>query len=184
MGDVNGMLDGYWSAALPAEFGVAWQPLAAMRPYDPNLPETVPTCGGEPLEAQNAFYCSEDDALSYDHDFLEDFYEEVGDAAPALIVAHEYGHAVGARLGTDGENSWVVEELADCRAGAFMGEMARQDALETGDAEEIEYVLVELGDDSPDRHEADGGHGSADERVAAYQIGFDGGPGACTAGAS
>ena len=54
--------------------------------------------------ASNAFYCQDarspnSDAITYDRAFLAELAADYGRFLPALVMAHEFGHAVQARVG-------------------------------------------------------------------------------------
>jgi hypothetical protein len=69
-------------------------------------------------------------------------YEQFGDFTVALVLAHEWGHAIQERFGfDDSANPTIVSELqADCLAGAWTGYVASGESdilvLEPGDLEE------------------------------------------------
>lgn len=137
-----------------------------------------PSCGGAPSVAFNAFYCPVDDFLAWDENLMAAGYQQIGDAWVYLIIAHEWAHAIQARL--DRSLVSVAAELqADCLAGASL-QGAAQDGLiqiEPGDAEEIGQTLVAVADDFPWTSERD--HGNAQERIDAFNRGASGGVTAC-----
>ena len=50
--------------------------------------------------AGNAFYCEQGDFVAWDEQGLfPKLRQQYGDFAPALVLAHEWGHAVQARVG-------------------------------------------------------------------------------------
>ena len=117
-------LEEWWGSELPAVFGVAYDPVSEFGPYFISQGD-IPFCGGplkrEEFEA-NAFYCSIDDTVQWDAETLmAPLFQEFGDFTVALVLAHEWGHAVQARFGFDHVNqSTIVSELqADCLAGAW-----------------------------------------------------------------
>jgi len=62
---------------------------------------TGPRCAGEPSVPLNAFYCRPGDFLAWDEDLMAAGYSQIGDAWVYLIIAHEWGHAIQARLNRD-----------------------------------------------------------------------------------
>jgi predicted metalloprotease len=108
-------------------------------------------------------------------------YEKIGDAWVYLIIAHEWGHAIQARL-DQSLVSPAAELQADCLAGASL-KGAAQDGLiqfEPGDDEEIGKTLSEVADDFPWTSESD--HGNAQQRTSAFSQGANGGVAACISG--
>lgn len=85
------------------------------------------------------------------------------------------------------------EAAADCLAGAFTQQTARDGSLEDGDLEEAFFGLAAAGDPTPDftghretdvripRRAALMGHGTRDQRMANFKSGYDGGAKACLA---
>ena len=70
----------------------------------------------------NAFYCGGqgDDYIAYDAAFLlPKLNKTFGALAPAVVLAHEMGHAIQARVGIKAP-SVVIELQADCFAGAWV----------------------------------------------------------------
>ena len=87
--------------------------------YDGTDEENTPTCDGEPLESYNAFYCASEDYVAWDASLLVNGADQIGDSWVYLVVAHEWGHAIQARLEDD--LVATAEELqADCLGAAAM----------------------------------------------------------------
>lgn len=93
-----------------------------------------------------------------------------GDFALATIVAHEFGHHVQDELAL--QMGWKQiptpknkELIADCFSGVWAANAYQEGRLEQGDVEEALYALNAIGHPS---------HGSGEERVQAWQIGFYG----------
>lgn len=114
-----------------------------------------------------------------------------GDMGAVVVLAHEYGHAIQhmAELVEvkNAASATVAEQQADCFAGAYMrwvadGKSARF-SLSTGDGL-AKLLLVMIGIRDPlltagNPAERRLVHGSAFERVTAFQFGFDGGVSTC-----
>jgi predicted metalloprotease len=143
--------------------------------------EGSPACGGEVEDMSgNAFYCNPDDYVAWDWELLASQFldESIGDAFVYMVIAHEWGHAIQADL--DSSLWWASRELqADCFAGAELaGAIADGDLLfESGDRGEIFESLVSVADEFEWGDSSD--HGTADERIEAYQRGEAGGVAAC-----
>ncbi|MEU0176409.1 hypothetical protein ABZ178_24115 [Streptomyces massasporeus] len=170
-------VDAYWDAHWSEFFTETYVPPTVLGEYD-GASADVPTCDGEPLEDDNAFYCSTvEDYVAWDTDLME-FGYRYGDAFVYLVVAHEWGHAIQNRL--DAELQTVDGELqADCLAGAEL-EGAAQDGtvvFDSGDVDELHTALVRDADQTPWTKEGD--HGSASERVDAFAMGQEAGVDGC-----
>lgn len=114
-----------------------------------------------------------------------------GDMGPVVVLAHEYGHAIQHMAGLVKAQSvasaTVAEQQADCFAGVYMRWVADGKSprftLSTGDGL-AKLLTVMIGIRDPlltvgNPHERNLVHGSAFERVTAFQFGFDGGVSTC-----
>jgi predicted metalloprotease len=96
----------YWSTGLPEVYGKPFHDLAGG--FQPKSPSSRPwKCHGQNLTYDNikgnAFYCGGqgDDYIAYDAAFLlPRLNKTFGALAPAVVLAHEMGHAIQARAGT------------------------------------------------------------------------------------
>jgi uncharacterized protein len=127
-------------------------------------------CGSVVLGDRNAAYCGAGDFLAFDVDLLDQAWG-MGDAVVWFAVAHEWGHAVQARIAAPYRAA--QEELqADCFAGATLQGIVDDgvQALEPGDTDELRAGLTAFADQSP--WGAPGDHGSADQRWTALSTGM------------
>lgn len=180
-------LEEFWSAEMPAVWGIDYQPVAAFGPYYVSRGD-VPECGG-PLGpesySQNAFYCSVDDTVQWDiEDLILPLYEEYGDFTVALVMAHEWGHAIQARFGFSDEHPTIVQELqADCLAGAWTyyvdSGQSQNLILEPGDLEEAMAGFLLIGDGLGTAPDGPNAHGGSFDRLTAFFDGFNNGVAAC-----
>lgn len=170
-----GVTDAFWRQAFPDTFRRSYRSPTVKGGY---RGENGPSCGGEPPVPFNAFYCPSQDFLAWDENLMAAGYRQIGDAWVYLIIAHEWGHAIQARLQRD-QVSVQAELQADCLAGATLFGAADRGLvqLEPGDTEELSQTLTAVADDFPWTQESD--HGDARERTAAFSRGSDGGVGAC-----
>ncbi len=135
--------------------------------------------------ARNAFgpfYCSFDRTMYLPVRFFERQSERFGDAAVAVIVAHENGHHVQEQLGLfDAGLLTIQTELqADCLAGVWARTVYRRDLFEPGDIGEILGLVEASGDPDATPVSAPGAHGSSGLRQAFFDQGYDSGrPGDC-----
>ncbi len=175
--------DEYWARHLPSDLG---RPYASPRLasgidgvpglYDGTVDALA--CHGQQLPVGNAVYCGgpDDDWIAADFTLLR-AAQDLGDAFVYVVLAHEWGHAVQARLPQ--EAHWAAYELqADCLAGAALQGAVDEGALviDATDPQEVLDSYAAL-DDTP---WGDGGtHGSAEERYGAFERGVLGGPVSC-----
>jgi predicted metalloprotease len=179
-------LEEYWGRALPAAFGVRYHPVGggffAHSPGDP-----LPPCAlDESWLVDNAYYCEAQDALAWDDTvLLPRFHRLSGALGVALVLAHEWGHAVQARVGVRATLPVVRELQADCFAGAWFGHVRDGGSTRfTAGPAEIDRALANLLElaDRPGTPAADPtAHGSASARSDAFRAGLDGGPARCAA---
>ena len=196
-------LNTYWTEEFEQTFGQSFAPLTGgYYSVDPTNvdPAQYPNgqigCG-EPPESveQNAFYCSDSgdypngDAIQYDRAFLGELAfgsggsEGYGRFIPALVMAHEFGHAVQGRVGYPFEASIAIETQADCFAGAWTNWVADGNAphntIRPGELDDVLRGYLLLRDPVGTGLNEDQAHGSYFDRVSAFQEGFDDGPTAC-----
>jgi putative neutral zinc metallopeptidase len=136
-----------------------------------------------------AFYCPGDATLYLDDAFLT----QLGQQAPfaeSFVIAHEWAHHVQTTVGLvrvqDPPTEWnevfsiELELMADCMSGAWAQDVAARGMLQEGDIDQtIQFTLEYLGDPpgvDPYNPQA---HGTADQRAAAIEGGFNDGFLAC-----
>ncbi len=184
----------FWAQQFPDVFGEAFEPLRggffSVDPDDVD-PAVYPDgvgCGTDPRDLEdNAFYCESPDApnadsISWDRTFLAQLADGSGRFLPALVMAHEYGHAIQARVGYP-RTSILTETQADCLAGAWTAWVAAGEAEHTSiRRSELDQVLggyLQLRDPIGTGPREEQAHGSFFDRVSAFQEGFDAGAEAC-----
>jgi predicted metalloprotease len=169
--------DRYWTDHWNDFFTGSYTPPTVVGLYDGYDEANAPTCFGEPLPPGNAFYCPDGDFVAWDQTLIELGYE-VGDAWPYLIVAHEWGHAVQARLSMNLQSE-QYELQADCLAGATLYGSAADGNLEfeSGDEKEIVDGLNLIADEVP--WGMTGDHGDSFQRIDAFNAGRTGGVPEC-----
>ncbi len=172
-------LEEYWAQALPETFGVEFTPPTRYVYYRPDE-EPGPRCGGEQAPAKNAFYCPAGDFIAWDESGLViPYYVQAGDFAAAFVLAHEFGHAMQARL-PQKERLTVLSELqADCFAGAWARYVQGQGRLEAGDLDEATLAVFSARDVPGTEFTDPRAHGTGFERTRAFTDGYAEGPGAC-----
>ena len=182
-------LDAYWERALPRLGGGPYEPLqGGTRPY--TFPDDSASCGEYQAGANNAFYCPRDDFVAWDDPYVRrEFYDAHGDAAVAVVLAHEWGHAIQRRLGfmslelDEHERAHLrlaLEQSADCFAGAWFGAAFAGEfpdlQLSGTDRNEAVQAIVKVADPSFDHARVLQGdpHGDALERTGQFEHGYYG----------
>jgi predicted metalloprotease len=146
--------------------------------YDGSDPASTPLCGGEPLDAYNAQYCSDGDFVAWDASLLVDGADQIGDSWVYLVVAHEWGHAVQARLDPSLVAS-AYELQADCLGAAALYGAVADGTLQfdMGDDTELITSLTALADQMPWTMSSD--HGDPFQRVQWFTLGRNNGVNGC-----
>lgn len=95
-----------------------------------------------------------------------------GDFAVAFTVAHEFGHhivsEIGNQVSTEPPQGKSSELIADCMAGIWAFAAHYENYLQPGDVDEAIATLELIGDPGP----LDNSHGTAAERIAAFEMGY------------
>lgn len=189
-------IERWWAEVYPEVYGGTYRPLdGGVYAGYPDRVTPVPGCG-EPatnyadLQLYVAFYCEFGDFMAYDDgdgpdSLLTPLADAYGAAVMGIVLAHEYGHAIQARTGALDKllATIVTEQQADCFAGAWTGQAFRGESplLQLGDADVRAGLLamLEVRDPVGTDQFVPGGHGSAFDRVGAFQEGFVDGPARC-----
>ena len=167
--------------------------------------DSIQSACGLSSSATGPFYCPGDRKVYLDLSFFNDLHQKLGapgDFAQAYVLAHEVGHHVQNITGVlerepfqgnANERSVRVELQADCYAGVWGHEAARQGRaaegrveLDPGDVEEGLNAAAAIGDDrlqqksrghvSPESFT----HGTSAQRVSWFRRGMEtGDPRAC-----
>jgi predicted metalloprotease len=185
----------WWSERFPALYGSPFEALAGgVYAAYPERTTPIPGCETdeptpyEDIAEYSAFYCKDGDFMVYDdgeQGVLFQLAAEFGPSILGVVFAHEYGHAIQARSGVLDQDlpTITTEQQADCFAGAWVARVRRGESpLITFDDADVRNGLVAmitvrdpLGVDQFDP----GGHGSAFDRVGAFQTGFTAGVERC-----
>jgi len=139
-------------------------------------------CGNIFLYDNNAFYCgppftNDADYVAFDHSFMAHNYA-LADSFVYFVVAHEWAHSIQARVAAPAR-AVEAELQADCIAGGTLQGMSNDGTLiiEPGDNEELATVLTNQADAY--QWTKTGDHGSAAQRIAAYNKGVTSGVNSC-----
>ncbi|WP_425358894.1 neutral zinc metallopeptidase [Actinosynnema mirum] len=181
----------YWAEQLPKNFGGReFESVKRLVSYD-STGRGVEICRINTAGVPNAFYCSLDDSIAWDRgDLLPMLHEAFGPMAVVTVLAHEMGHAIQYKLGPDGgvtqaTSSIVKEQQADCYAGNFFRWVAEGKSehfrISTGPGlNQVLQTMFFIKDAAGTSAEKRGAHGSAFDRVTAFQFGFAGDPKRCS----
>lgn len=159
----------------------------------PGRIDPLPGCGTTETEYRDlvdyvALYCPGDEFIVYDDGpggLLESLVNESGGISIGVVLAHEFGHFIQDRAGVlDLDLATVTtEQHADCLAGAWMGRAARgESSVLTVGVDGIRaglIALVQVRDPAGIDTMSPGGHGTAFDRIGAFQTGVEEGAGAC-----
>jgi predicted metalloprotease len=189
-----GDIQSFWNDAFPEAYAAPFDPLSGgIYAAYPTRTEEIPGCGSpvgstyEDVANLGAFYCIEGDFMAYDDDsLLPSLVNDLGKEAVAVVLAHEFGHAVQARAGEWEQPGVLKEQQADCFAGAWSAHVASgaSDLIRFDDSD-IRSGLVAM-INVRDPVEGSGlndpeAHGTGFDRVGAFQDGFEGGVVRCSA---
>ena len=184
----------FWADSYPVAYGGTYPDLVGgVHPDYPGNTNQLPSgCeynGDYEFVEDNAFYCDEGDFIIYDDAKLfPEFAEQFGEAVVGVILAHEWAHAIQGPYRHDILNDYLsttIELQADCFAGAWAGHVKSDGldsfALSDSDITGALLGLVQIGDAPGDSAYDPAAHGSAFDRVSAFQDGFTGGVEPCVA---
>lgn len=183
----------FWAEAYgPAFPDTTFSPVADLVSWDAIDYDGV-FCGFDTFGLVNAAYCFGDRTIGWDRGvLLPSLRDDHGDIAVTMVLAHEYGHAIQrmAKLNKRGTPTLVVEQQADCLSGVYMRWVAEGNStrftLNTGDGlNNLLAAMLSFRDPvmSEDMYDivGDDEHGSAFERISAFQFGFTDGATSCAA---
>jgi predicted metalloprotease len=185
-------IEEYWEDAYGATFDGQFTPVEALISWDANGFDGTPFCGEDTYGLVNAAFCYDDETIGWDRgELMPALRKSYGDMGMTLVLAHEYGHAVQHQAGLKSKNTptLVAEQQADCFAGAYMRWVAEGKSprftLSTGEGlNNVLAAVVAFRDPLLAEGDPEVGvdeHGSAFERLSAFQFGFTDGPSACAA---
>jgi predicted metalloprotease len=173
-------IQAYWRTTFPAVYGSPYREVGGGIWPVYRGRQNVPGCG-QPTTRYvdirgNAFYCPDGDFLAFDDtELFPSIYGQYGPVVLAMIVAHEWGHAIQTRAGTLRLPTIVLEQQADCFAGAWMGHLAAQGGPITVNDQTLEVAfagMLSFRDALGTSSQSENAHGSGFDRVGAFQDGF------------
>jgi predicted metalloprotease len=186
-------IEEFWNGAFSETFPGEFRPVSALISWDADEYDGE-FCGMDTYGFVNAGFCSVDRTIGWDRGMLMPSLRRAnGDMGITMVLAHEYGHSIQrqAKLNKRGTAVLVGEQQADCFAGSYIRWVAEGNSprftLSTADGLNNLLAGMILFRDpllsADDTYSGDGGdeHGSAFERISAFQFGFTDGPSACAA---
>ncbi len=141
--------------------------------FIPEGPPIQSYCGE--LNKDAYAYCPRDSSVYLGQAFMWRLYSEVGDIAPAIALAHEWGHHIQSLKGVPSDESVKYETQADCVAGSWLQYADQQKRLEQEDFRSIK----KLGEFLRKLEGANSDHGTPEQRSEALSLGRKGGLEAC-----
>ncbi len=185
-------IEDFWKTAYGEIFDEDFTPVKALISWDAGGFESQEFCREDTYGLVNAGFCFLDNTIGWDRgELLPALRDSFGDIAVTNVLAHEYGHAIQhqAKLNKKDTPTLVAEQQADCFAGAFMRWVAEDNSprftLSTADGlNSLLASVVSFRDPLLSEQEHDPGedeHGSAFERITAFQFGFTDGAASCAA---
>jgi predicted metalloprotease len=187
IGNAISDLEAFWTDAYPEAYGTEYEPLSGgLFAIDSSTdPAGVPCASSPDINEllDNAFYCPPADAVVWDQErFLPSLADRYGTFTAAVVIAHEWGHAIQERAQFSGA-SVTTELQADCFAGAWVahvedGGSPRFDVT-TDDLDQALAGVLSLRDAPGGFADDPSAHGSGFDRVGAFQDGFESGVTRC-----
>lgn len=140
---------------------------------------------------QDYYYCPTDQSIYTGQEQLWDYYYDIGDAAPAIAYAHEWGHHIQEIMGVDNnlpqnatdehlrQHTIRSENQADCIAGVWLYYADTQGWLEyPDDIGDLEATLQEIASSEANPKRT---HGTLKERTESLLHGYNQGLLGCNA---
>ena len=182
-------LEEFWKFAYPDTFDGELTPVSDLISWDSD--DYDGTFCDETTEGLiNAGFCERDNTIGWDRTVLmPSLRNAYGDMAITMVLAHEYGHAIQKAAGINprGVPTLVSEQQADCFSGVYLrwvveGKSPRF-TLNTGEGlNNLLAAMISFRDpllSANEGYSVGDEHGSAFERISAFQFGFTDGAAAC-----
>ncbi|MFD6196810.1 peptidase [Mycobacteriaceae bacterium NPDC060252] len=181
-------IEDFWQEAYPKTFWATFHPVESLMSWNSESPGVTDFCNNPTNGFDNAGYCIRQNSLGWDRGaLLPRLVRMFGPMAVPMTLAHEYGHAVAhqSEMVDSRTQTLVGEQMADCLAGTYLRWVAQGSSprftLSTGEGlNTVIAALIAFRDDPVEASDALDPHGSAFERVSAFQRGFVDGAVECT----
>jgi predicted metalloprotease len=181
-------IEDYWKSAYGQSLKGTFVPVGKFISYNSDDPNGPIICRNETYKLVNAFYTPRCNLIAWDRGvFMPIAQRYFGDMSVNGVLAHEFGHALQqmARLVRRSDPTIVLEQQADCFAGVYLfwvadGKSPRFTLSTTKDLDHVLAGVITTRDPVMDSDtENDNEHGSALDRISAFQMGFTSGAPAC-----
>jgi predicted metalloprotease len=130
----------------------------------------------------NAFYCELDDSIVWDRDpnhIVATLGKEYGPLIVAMVFAHEFGHAIQARLNIFDRDLRTIdtESQADCASGAWVASAFKGQAphfkVIPKQLDNALIAYLQVRDSTPHSQDERGSHGNGFDRLSALEDGIE-----------
>jgi predicted metalloprotease len=181
-------IEDYWKSVYSESLKGTFLPVGKLISYDSTNPSSPIVCHNDTYKLVNAFFTSRCNLIAWDRGvFMPIAQRYFGDMSVNGVLAHEFGHALQqmAKLVTRRDPTIVREQQADCFAGVYLFWVAdgKSPRFTLSTADGLDHVLagiITTRDPVMDADtENDDEHGSALDRISAFQMGFISGASAC-----
>ncbi|OBG21045.1 peptidase [Mycobacterium sp. 852002-51057_SCH5723018] len=181
-------IEDYWKSVYSQSLKGSFVPVGKLVSYDSNSPSSPIVCHNDTYKLVNAFFTSRCNLIAWDRGvFMPVAQRYFGDMSVNGVLAHEFGHALQqmAKLVTRTDPTIVREQQADCFAGVYLFWVAdgKSPRFTLSTADGLDHVLagvITTRDPVMDADTTnDDEHGSALDRISAFQMGFISGASAC-----
>jgi predicted metalloprotease len=181
-------IEDYWKSVYSQSLKGTFVPVAKMVSYDSDNPNSPIVCHNDTYKLVNAFFTSRCNLIAWDRGvFMAVAQRYFGDMSVNGVLAHEFGHALQqmAKLVTRTDPTIVREQQADCFAGVYLFWVAdgKSPRFTLSTADGLDHVLAGIITTRDPVMDADttndDEHGSALDRISAFQMGFINGASAC-----
>jgi predicted metalloprotease len=181
-------IEDYWKSVYSESLKGTFVPVGKLISYDSNNPSSPIVCHNDTYQLVNAFFTSRCNLIAWDRGvFMPIAQRYFGDMSVNGVLAHEFGHALQqmAKLVTRKDPTIVREQQADCFAGVYLFWVAdgKSPRFTLSTADGLDHVLagiITTRDPVMDADtQNDDEHGSALDRISAFQMGFLSGASAC-----
>lgn len=127
-------------------------------------------------------YCGADERILIDAPWMLTYIiPRAGDISLAAILAHESGHHLQDLTGWnrgfdygDPKDTFIAEQQADCLSGSYIRSAVLRGIYRESDVDAVRSLMNDIGG-----FEAGVDHGTGEERVDAFDLGYDDGFDAC-----
>ncbi len=181
-------IEEYWKSVYGESLKGTFVPVGKLVSYNSKDPDSPIVCHNDTYKLVNAFYTPRCNLIAWDRGvFMPIAQKYFGDMSVNGVLAHEFGHALQhmAKLVTRQDPTIVREQQADCFAGVYLFWVAdgKSPRFTLSTADGLDHVLagvITTRDPVMDSDtENDDEHGSALDRISAFQMGFISGASAC-----